>query len=82
MARRTVKNHWFVSMAVPKRGHVKTFARRTETFSTETAARQFAKERLAETHEIFAGTFLGSHVPVRRILSGWNLRRWIEEEEC
>jgi hypothetical protein len=81
MARRTVKNHWFVSVAVPKRGHMKAFVRRTETFPTETDAKQFAKEMLSEQNHIFAGTLLGAHLPVRRILSGGHLRRWIEEAE-
>jgi hypothetical protein len=80
MARRTAKNRWFVSVAVAKQGHVKTFLRKTETFPTETDAKQFAKEMLSEKHEILAGTLLGAYQAPRRILSGWHLRRWIEEE--
>jgi hypothetical protein len=80
MAKRTAKNRWFVSVAVAKHGHVKAFLRRTETFPTETDAKQFAKEMLSEKHEILAGTLLGAYQPPRRILSGWHLRRWIEEE--
>jgi hypothetical protein len=80
MARRTAKNHWFVSVTVPKQGPVKAFVRRTETFPTEADAKQIATKMLAERHHIFAGTFLGAHLPVRRLLSGWHLRRWIEEK--
>jgi hypothetical protein len=80
MARRTAKNRWFVSVAVEKPGRVKAFVRRTETFPTETDAKQFAKKMLSETHQILAGTLLGAYQPARRILSGWHLRRWIEEE--
>jgi len=58
VARRTVENHWFVSLSAPKQGPVKTaFVRRTETFSTETGGKQFAKEMLAEQHHS-AGTLI------------------------
>ena len=51
MARRKVKNHWFVSVAAPKQGRrIKAFDRRTETFPTETDAKQFAKQMLSEEH--------------------------------
>jgi len=79
MARRTMKNHWFVSFEVPRQGHAKAFFRRTETFSTETDAKQFAKEMLSEKHHIFAGTLLGAHLPVRRFISGPQLHSWVRE---
>jgi hypothetical protein len=79
MASRTVKNHWFVSVAVPKQGHERAFVRRTETFPTETDAKQFAKEMLSEKHIIVAGTLLGAHLPVRRIISGSQLNSWVRE---
>ena len=81
MARHTVKNHWFVSVAVSKQVHGQTFVRRTETFPTETEAKQFAKEMLSKKHRIFAGTLLGAHLPVRRIISGSQLYSWVGEEE-
>jgi hypothetical protein len=76
MARRKVRNHWFVSVAVPQRGHAHRFVRRTETFPTETDAKQFAKEMLSEKHHIFAGTLLGVHLPLRRFISGSQLYGW------
>jgi hypothetical protein len=79
MARRTAKNRWFVSVTVPKQRHAAS-VRRTETFPTEADAKRFAKQMLSETHQILAGTFLGAYQPARRILSGWHLRRWVEEE--
>jgi hypothetical protein len=79
MARRTVKNHWFVSFAVPRRGHVKAFFRKTKTFPTETDAKQFAKEMISENHHIFAGTLLGAHLPVRRFISASQLHSWVGE---
>jgi hypothetical protein len=77
MARRKVKNHWFVSVAVPKQGYGQAFVRRTETFPTEADAQQFAKEMLSEKHHIFAGTLLGAPLPVRRFISGSQLFSWV-----
>jgi hypothetical protein len=59
-----------------------TFARRTETFPTETDAKQFAKEMLSEKHHkekhhIVAGTLRGGYLPVRRIISGSQLYSWV-----
>jgi len=87
MARRNVRNGWFVSVAMPKqRQGTQTFARRTETFPTETDARQFAKEKLSEKHHmekhrILAGTLLGAYLPVRRIISGSQLYSWVREQD-
>jgi hypothetical protein len=82
MARHTLKNHWFVSVEQPKQGRrLHTFARRTESFSTETEAKQFAKEMLSNKHKIVAGTLLSAHQPARRIISGSQLYNWVEEEE-
>jgi len=74
--------HWFVSFETPKQSRrgIRLHVRQTKAFPTEAEAKQFAKEMLAEQHHIFAGTFLGAHLPVRRLLSGWHLRRWIEEK--
>jgi hypothetical protein len=75
-ARRMVRNDWFVSVEMPKRSG-QTSARRTETFPTETDAKQFAKQMLSEKHRIFAGTLLVAHLPVRRIISGSQLYSWV-----
>jgi hypothetical protein len=80
MARRTVTNHWFVSVEAPRRARW-THARETKTFPTEAEAKRYAKEMLSERNKIIAGTFLSAHQPVRRIISGSELHRWIEEEE-
>jgi hypothetical protein len=78
MARRTVSNHWFVSVQALRLGHrLAPFARETKTFPTEAEAKQFAKEMLSERNKIIAGTFLNAHQPVRRIISGSELHRWI-----
>ena len=84
MARRTAKNHWFVSVAEPKQVHGQISARRTETFPTESDAKQFAKEMLSEKHHmekhrIVAGTLRGGYLQVRRIISGSQLNSWVKE---
>ena len=57
------------------------FARQTKTFPTEAEAKQFAKEMLSNKYRIVAGTLLRADQPARRIISGSQLHRWIEEEE-
>ena len=86
MARRTMKDHWFVSVEMPKhRQSEQTSARHTKSFPTETEAKQFAKEMLSEKHHkekhyIVAGTLLGAYLPVRRIISGSQLYSWVREQ--
>jgi hypothetical protein len=78
MARRTVRNHWFVSVAAPTQlASPKKSARQTKTFPTEDEAKQFTMEMLSEKHHVFAGTLLGAHLPVRRIISGSQLNSWV-----
>ena len=82
MARHTVKNHWFVSVEMPKQPRgAQTFARQTTTFPTEAEAKQFAKEMLSNEYKVVAGTLLGADQPARRFISGSRGYRWIEEEE-
>ena len=82
MARHRVKNHWFVSVEMPKQGPGTRFARQTKTFPTEADAKQFAKEMLSNKYKIVAGTLMSPHQPVRRIISGLKLCRWVEEEDA
>jgi hypothetical protein len=89
MARRTVKDHWFVSFEAPDQLRLASpykLARQTETFPTETDAKRFAKEMLSEKpdleeHHIVAGTFLNAYLPVRRIFSGSQLCSWVGVED-
>ena len=81
MARRRVTAHWFVSVEEPKERPLPSrAARQTTTFPTEAEAREFAKEMFDDGRKIMAGTLLSAHQPTRRIISGWELRRWLEEE--
>jgi len=84
MARRTMKDHWFVSVEAPKqlrRAFPYKLSRQTKTFPTEADAKQFAREMLSEKHRIFAGTLLGVHLPVRRFISGSQLYSWVREQD-
>ena len=82
MAIHTVKNHWFVSVEIPKQRRSKqAFARQTKTFPTEAEAKQFAKEMLSNKYKVVAGTLLGADQPARRFISASQLHRWIEGEE-
>ena len=84
MARRTVIDHWFVSVEAPR--HVRriaekrAFVRQTKTFPTEREAKQFAKAMLSDGMKIIAGT-MNPHQPIRRIISASEISQWIEEEE-
>ena len=85
MAKKMMKNHWFVSVEIPKqrRSSAQAFAaRQTKTFPTEAEAKQFAKEMLSNKYKIVAGTLLSVDQPARRFISGSQLYRWIEEEDA
>jgi hypothetical protein len=83
MSSRTVTNHWFVSVEVLRQGRPvrAPAARETKTFPTEAEAKQYAKDMLSDRNKIVAGTLLSAHRPVRRIISGSELPRWIEGEK-
>jgi hypothetical protein len=79
MARRTVTDHWFVSVEVSKLPRGTRLARQTKTFPTEGEAKQYAKEFLSHDRKIIAGTLLNGYQPVRRIIPASDLNRWIEK---
>jgi hypothetical protein len=78
MSRRKVKNHWFVSVAVPQQGHGQQFVRRTETFPTEADAKQFAKEMISEKRlRVHYWAFISRYVVLsqaRNSIDGLGLR--------
>ncbi len=82
MAKHKVTNHWFVSVEKPKQSRhgIRLHARQTKAFPTEAEAKQFAKGMLSDETKIIAGMLLSAYQPKRRIVSGWHLRRWLEEE--
>jgi hypothetical protein len=42
---------------------------------------QYAKEMLSDGNRILAGPLMSAQLPARRIISGSQLYRWIEQEE-
>jgi hypothetical protein len=66
---------------MPKQRPSAQFCRATKTFPTEAEAKRFTKELLSNKFKIVAGTLLSADQPARRIISGSQLIRWIEEEE-
>jgi hypothetical protein len=83
MARRSVTNRWFVSVKTPRQWRLvsaRAPARQTKTFSTEGEAKEYAKEMLSDGNKIIAGTLLSADQAARRIISGWDLRHWTEED--
>jgi hypothetical protein len=83
MGRRTVTDHWFVSVKALRRERraLSTPPRETKTFRTEAEAKQYAREMLSDSHNIIAGTLLNGYQPVRRIISTSELHHWIEEKK-
>jgi hypothetical protein len=82
MARRTVTDHWFVSVEALRQGRHGPWTprRKTKTFPTEAEAKQYAKEMLSDSHKIIAGTLLNWYQPVHRIIPASELNRWIKKE--
>jgi len=80
MAKHTtvIDHRWFVSAEMPRSQRV-IFARQTKTFPMESEAKQYAKEMLAEERKMIAGTLLSPDQPMRRIISGAQVDRWIAE---
>jgi hypothetical protein len=58
MARRTVTDHWFVSVEVPKLPRGTRLARQTKTFPTEAEAKQTEAEAKQYAKKMLSGTRL------------------------
>jgi hypothetical protein len=72
------QDSWYVSFEVkrlPPRKRL--FARATETFRSELEAKEFARQKLADTQNITAGT-LNPHLP-KRVIPPAQLIEWLEE---
>jgi hypothetical protein len=53
------------------------FSRATETFRSELEAKEFAKQKLAESQNVSAGT-LNPHLP-KRVISSAQIIQWLGE---
>jgi hypothetical protein len=80
MARRTLTDHWFVSVRLRRGLGSFSSPKEAKTFPTEAQAKQYAKEMLSDRHKIIAGT-LNGYQPVRRIIPTSDLYRWLQEEK-
>jgi hypothetical protein len=69
---------WYVSFEQKRISPAKrAFSRATETFHSELKAKEFARQKLADTHNVTAGT-LNPHLP-KRVISSAQLSQWLEE---
>src|ERR1700730_3866064 len=68
---------WYVSfepVKLPTRK--RAFSRATETFRSELEAKDFARQKLAQTQNVSAGT-LNPYLP-KRVISAAQIERWLE----
>jgi len=72
---------WYVTFEIPWRGTAvrKRRSRSTQTFETETEAKNFARLKFEEGLIVTAGTII-PHLPRRAIASG-SIPSWLEEEQ-
>jgi hypothetical protein len=69
---------WYVSFEPIKLPTGKrAFSRATETFRSELEAKDFARQKLAETQNVSAGT-LNPYLP-KRVISAAQIELWLEE---
>ena len=69
---------WHVSFEQKRmRPAKRAFSRATETFRSELKAKEFARQKLADTQNITAGT-LNPHLP-KRVIPSAQMSQWLEE---
>jgi hypothetical protein len=69
---------WYVSFEQKRISPAKrAFSRVTETFHSELKAKEFARQKLADTHNVTAGT-LNPHLP-KRVIPSAQMSHWLEE---
>jgi len=71
---------WYVSTRVPVLEKTVHYSRRSQTFASECAAKQFAAARIAEGAEVSAGTL--NPVSPKRIVGPSEIEQWIAEKIC
>ncbi len=78
MLARKIPNTWYVSVHVPREDTSGHYSRRSQTFTSEEDAKQFATARLAEGVEVSAGTL--NPVSPKRIIGPSQIEEWLEEK--
>jgi hypothetical protein len=76
----TKKNQktWYVSIHLPEDQKTGHYSRRSETFASESEAKQFAARKIAAGTEISAGTL--NPVTPKRIIKPSEIEKWISEK--
>ena len=69
---------WYVSTRVPVPEKTVHYSRRSQTFASESAAKQFAAEKFAEGLEVSAGTL--NPVLPKRVIGPSEIEQWLAED--
>ena len=76
MSKRTAKT-WYVATNIPNEEKTGHYSRRSNSFASESAAKQFAAAKVAEGVEVSAGTL--NPVLPRRIVGPSEIAKWLSE---
>ena len=69
---------WYVSIHLPEGQKTGHYSRRSETFASETEAKQFAAGKITAGMEISAGTL--NPVTPKRIIEPSQIEKWLAEK--
>jgi len=69
---------WYVSTRVPDADKKDHYSRRSQTFASESAAKRYAADKVADGAEVSAGT-LNPAAP-KRIIGPSDIKKWLAEE--
>jgi hypothetical protein len=75
---RKIPNTWYVSVHVSREDTPGHYSRRSQTFSSEDDAKQFATARLAQGVEVSAGTI--NPVRPKRVIGPSQIEEWLQEK--
>jgi hypothetical protein len=69
---------WYVATSIPHREKTGHYSRRSKSFASESAAKQFAATKIAEGIEVNAGTL--NPVFPRRVVGSSKIVKWLSEK--
>jgi hypothetical protein len=75
---KSIAKTWYVATRVPHHEKTGHYSRRSHSFASEAAAKQFAASKIAEGVEVNAGTL--NPVLPRRIIGPSEIAEWLAEE--
>jgi len=73
-----IRNIWYVSIYLPDHQKTGHYSRRSETFASESEAKQFAAAKIAAGSEVSAGTL--NPVSPKRIVRPPEIEKWLSEK--